>query len=90
MSDNIVIPWIKPTNHARMETVKWSITNTCYEVALPFLQGLEIGEVLQHCLDVRHRVLNIITNNAHEAPSLFRVFPQTISAVLRCLGHDCH
>ena len=63
----------------------WQVGNTKYEIHTPELDDLDIAVFLPHCLDVRNKVLSAVSTENHKATSLFRVFPRTISAVLRSM-----
>jgi hypothetical protein len=40
---------------------------------------------MPHCLDVKAKIEQLVTNDAHVGSSLFRVFPRTILSVLRTI-----
>ena len=62
--------------------VKWKVANTTYEAHLSRLDRIESGAVIQHCHQVLHRVRDAVASAAHMGPSLFRVFPRTLSIPL--------
>ena len=84
-SANILIDWKKKTPNSRDETIKWQIANSKYEIHTPELNDLDIAVFLPHCLDVRNKVISAVAAENHKAASLFRVFPRTISPVLRSI-----
>jgi hypothetical protein len=81
----LLIPWKKPTTTSHVETIKWSHGNSKYEIYVPVLEDLELMVLVPHCLDVKAKIEQVVSNNAHVGPSLFRVFPRTISFVLRTI-----
>ena len=84
-NSNIVIEWKKKTPSSREETIKWQIANGKYEIHTPELSDLDIAVLLPHCIDVRNKILSAVSTENHKAASLFRVFPRTISFVLRSI-----
>ena len=84
-NSNIVIDWKKKTPSSREETIKWQIANGKYEIHTPELSDLDIAVLLPHCIDVRNKILSAVSTENHKAASLFRVFPRTISFVLRSI-----
>ena len=78
-----IIEWQPDRSTERLVPLKWNIGNSRYEVHVAILDGLETGDLLRHCLEVRDRVKKVVTTAAHVAPSLFRVFDRTISLVLQ-------
>jgi hypothetical protein len=81
----LLFPWKKSNSDAHVETIKWSHGNSKYEIYVPILEDLELKRLLPHCLDVKTKVEQVVQTNAHLGPSLFRVFPRTISSVLRTI-----
>jgi hypothetical protein len=86
MSTTPLIPWTKYNSDAHVETIKWSQGNSKYEIYILVLEDIELKCVLPHCMDVRTKVEQVVSAEAHLAPSLFRVFPRIISNVLRTIG----
>jgi hypothetical protein len=80
-----LFPWKKPLTMDHAEAIKWSNNNGRYEIHTTILNNLDLSILLRHCLEVRNKIRAAVTVNAHLGPSLFRVFPQTISAVLRSI-----
>ena len=80
-----LIDWKKKTPNGRDEAIKWQIANSKYEIHTPELSDLDIAVFLPHCLDVRNKIVSAVSAENHKAPSLFRVFPCTISPVLRSI-----
>ena len=80
-----LIDWKKKTPNGRDEAIKWQIANSKYEIHTPELSDLDIAVFLPHCLDVRNKIVSAVSAENHKAPSLFRVFPRTISPVLRSI-----
>ena len=78
-----IIEWQPDRSTERLVPLKWNIGNSRYEVHVAVLDGLETGDLLRHCLEVRDRVKKVVSTAAHVAPSLFRVFDRTISLVLQ-------
>jgi hypothetical protein len=66
-------------------TIKWLQGISKYEIYISVLEDIELKCVLPHCLDVRTKIEKLVSTEAHLAPSLFRVFPRTISNVLRTI-----
>jgi hypothetical protein len=81
----LLIPWKKSTSDTHVETIKWSQGNSKYEIYISVLEDNELKCVLPHCMDVRTKIEQVVSTEAHLAPSLFRVFPRTISNVLRTI-----
>jgi hypothetical protein len=82
----LLIPWKKFTSDAHAETIKWSQGNSKYEIYISVLEDIELKCVLPHCMDdVRTKIEQVVSTEAHLSPSLFRVFPRTISNVLRTI-----
>ena len=65
------------------ETFKWSIGNSKYEIHSTVLSSIAHKDLIPHCLSVRHHILNNVSSVNHKGPSLFRVFPRTLSIVLQ-------
>jgi hypothetical protein len=80
-----VFPWKKPLTTDHAEAIKWSNNNARYEIHTTVLNNLDLSILLPHCLEVRNKIEAVVTTNAHLGPSLFQVFPQTISTVLRSI-----
>ena len=72
-----------PEVEATMETIKWSEGGAKYETHLTVLSSLELAQVISHCLAFRQAIRLAVDNVAHIGPSLYKVFPRTISMVLR-------
>jgi hypothetical protein len=82
----LIIPWKKTTSEGQqMETIKWTHVNSRYEIHAPVLEVLELSTLLPHCLEIKAKIESVVTTVAHIGPSLFRVFPRTISIVLRSI-----
>jgi hypothetical protein len=71
----LLIPWKKFTSDAHVKTIKWSHGNSKYEIYISVLEDIELKCVLPHCMDVRTKIEQVVSTEAHLAPSLFRVFP---------------
>ena len=78
----IVFPLIPPDIEGTETTIKWSQANTRYEIVVKILDDIDIAILLPHCLDVRQKVLQTVTTQANKGPSLFKVFPRTLSHIL--------
>ena len=87
MMDDItqVFPFKVPdADDLHHEAIKWSVGNTKYEFHAPTLgHPHEIENVLPHCLNVKAKIDAIACNEAHKGPSIYRVFPRTISPASR-------
>jgi hypothetical protein len=62
--------------------VKWSVGNTPYEVYTPSLASSDSLDMLPHGLDVRNKVISTVGTVAHRRPSLYEVYPMSLSPVL--------
>jgi hypothetical protein len=80
-----LFPWKKPLTKDHVEAIKWSNYNSRYEIHTTVLNELDLPILLPHCLEVRNKIEAVVTVNAHLGSSLFRVFPRTISTVLRSI-----
>jgi hypothetical protein len=67
-----------------LECLKWSHGNTKYEIFISILDNLELMFLLPHCLDAKEKIQQVVSD-AHLGQALFRVFPRTISTVLRTI-----
>ena len=77
--------WEKPANDEHTETIKWSLGNSRYEIHCIVLHDLDLAVLLPHCLEIKNKIEAVVTANNHLGPSFFRVFPRTISTVLRTI-----
>ena len=75
--------FIDLTNEDRLEAIKWTRGTSRYEVYVSILHSLELGEVLPHSMSVRDKVLTTVNTDAQKGPSLYKVFPRTMTPVLR-------
>jgi len=82
---NIVIPYQVHETDDYVETIKWSHGNTKYEIHTKLLNSIELKDLLMHCLDVHNKVNTVISTENHRGPSLHRVFPRTLSLILRAV-----
>ena len=80
-----LIDWKKKIPEGPEENIKWQIANGKYEMHSPRLNDLDISVLLPHCVDTRNKILSAVSSDNHKAASLFRVFPRTISFVLRAI-----
>ena len=80
---NILIPWKALEPDSYKETIKWSHGHGRYEIYMPTLDDLDLAVLLPHCLNVLNKVKKVVTTNNHLGPSLFQVFPRTLSIVLQ-------
>jgi hypothetical protein len=46
---------------------------------------MEMDTLLPHCLEVRRKILDISSVEAHQGPSQFRVFPTTLSTLVQSI-----
>ena len=85
MTDNtIVFPFKVPDAEDKYhEAIKWTITNTKYEIHVPELTSFELEHLLPHCLLVKNKIASVVGTAAHQGPSLYRAFPRTLSPVLQ-------
>jgi hypothetical protein len=67
---------------SKLEPVKWSVNNTRYEVYAPSLASFDILDMLPHGLAVRNKVISTVGTVAHRGPSLYEVYPRSLSPVL--------
>ena len=79
-----LFPW-KKTESPREKAVKWTITNAKYEIYIGELDEIELSPLVAHCMDFRNKVLAVVSVDAHKTKSMMRVFPRTISIVLRTI-----
>ena len=61
------------------EAIKWSRGTSRYEVYVPTLSTLELNDLLPHCMAVRAKGLSTVGTDAHKGPSLYEVFPRSLS-----------
>ena len=67
----------------RLLSFKWQQGSIKYEIHADILDTMELSVLTQHVLDVRSKVKNIVSTDAHIAPSLFKVLPRTLSERMR-------
>jgi len=79
-----IFPW-KKTESQREKAIKWTVTNAKYEIYVCELDEIELSPLVAHCMDVRNKVLSVLSVDAHKTKSLMRAFPRTISFVLRTI-----
>ena len=60
--------------------VKWQQLNTKYEIHISVLRELDLSIIVPHCLDVVDKVIGVVGTAAHKGPSLYKVFPRTVTA----------
>lgn len=84
MSETIfTFPWKKQEHDGAYPTThKWQQGNNKYEIHATTLNDIDLSILLPHCLETRDKVLKEVHTNAHRAPSLFKVFPWTLSIPL--------
>jgi hypothetical protein len=79
-----VLPWKKPVTSDHVECLKWSHGDTKYEIFISILDNLELMFLSPHCLDAKEKIEQVVSD-AHLSQALFRVFPRTVSTVLRTI-----
>ena len=82
-STTILIDWKKKVPEGSEKAVNWEIGNTKYQIYAPELKEFDIAIFLPHCIDVRNKILAVVSNDNHKATSLFRAFPRTLSVVFQ-------
>jgi hypothetical protein len=76
-------PWKKPSQSELYTlAVKWSQGNSKYEIYVATLEDMDNETLLPHCIDVKGNVQKEVSNDDHLGPSLFKVFPRTLSIPL--------
>jgi len=81
-----VFPFSLPEKEEdRHEAIKWNIGAGRYEIHVPILSSYETKDILPHCLMMKAKVEAAVSNDAHLGQSLYRVFPRTLSPVLRAV-----
>lgn len=84
MTTSEIFPFkIEETSDTKTQPIKWKQNNSSYEIHTNILESIELSKVLPHCLEVEAKILAVVTTANHQGPSLFRVFPLTISRVLQ-------
>jgi hypothetical protein len=68
-----------------VDTIKWNHSNSKYEIHTTLLTSIEMKDLLMHCIEVRNKINTVISTESHRGPSLHRVFPRTLSVVLRAV-----
>ena len=66
-----------------VEAIKWQLNNSKYEIHVAVLRSLDYHDLVPHCLNVHSKVDMAVTTLAHKGPSLYTVFPRTLSIALR-------
>ena len=86
-NDNTVLlfPWGVPDATERSEAIKWQNGNSKHEIYIPVLKDLSIDTLLPHCVSVKAKIEAAVSTATHLGPSFFRVFPRTVSPVLRTI-----
>ena len=81
----------KPKDRPQHYLIKWTATHTAddgtvttrrIEATLPFLDSIEIEDLLLHCARVRNGILNAVDESRFDISSVYAAFPRTLSAVL--------
>jgi len=78
-----IIPFETPEAQGRETAIKWSLNNARYEIYATELEDLDPAQLMAHCITISDRIRQLVDREQHVAPSLFQVFPRTISTVLR-------
>ena len=77
-----LFPWAVTKSGTPPSAIKWSVNTSCYEIHIHTLDGLEVAQLLPHCLVFKTKVKQAVSSKAHYAVSFFRVFPRTLSEPL--------
>ena len=82
---NMIIPISIPSSEdEKRDTFKWTVgNNSKYETQLKVLTSLELEHLVPHVLEVKTKVDAAVGTVNHKGPSLYKVFPRTLSLVLR-------
>jgi len=78
----VLFPWITP-EEGRTVAIKWQQVSARYEIVTPILEDVVLEKLLPHCLAIKSKIKTTVAIAAHTGPSYFRVFPRTISPVLK-------
>lgn len=78
-----MIPFLRQEDAPHDEAIKWSIGNNRYEIYHTILDTFDVDKTLPHVLTFRSKVDTTVGVAAHKGPSLYQVFPRTLSLVLR-------
>mmetsp|Transcript_24155 Transcript_24155/g.44923 ORF Transcript_24155/g.44923 Transcript_24155/m.44923 type:complete len:311 (+) Transcript_24155:28-960(+) len=80
---NSTFPFKKETNHETYPTsVKWHHGSSKYEIYQATLDNIEIEALLPHCVTTAAKIKKEVSTPTHVGPSLFKVFPRTLSIPL--------
>jgi hypothetical protein len=82
MSDTPFLSFKDLSEEAHSEAIKWKQENTKYEVYTPILKSMDIGEMIPHIISIKSKVTTTVSEEDHAGPSLFEVFPRSLSIVL--------
>jgi hypothetical protein len=79
-----VIPLVVISNTQKEHSLKWTNQDgTRYEIHCDQLESMELKDLVPHCLLIRNKVMKAVQTNAHQGPSLYEVFPRTLSMTLQ-------
>ena len=76
---DVIFPWEGPLDRGDKERIKWSVGHSRYEISVPILQTYENSMIVEHCVEVMDKVRRNVSTNNHRVPSLYEVFPRTLS-----------
>ena len=65
--------------------LKWQQGNNKYEIHVSTLDNLELSTIVPHCLDILDKVLSVVSTDNHKGPSLFKVFPRTLTTAVKTI-----
>ena len=77
-----LFPWAVTKSGTPPSAIKWSVHTSRYKIHIHTLDGLEVAQLLPHCLVFKTKVKQAVSSKAHYAVSFFRVFPRTLSEPL--------
>ena len=76
----VLIPWLKTPSPGKKETITGKRGHK-YTIQAPSLESIGLEPLLTHCKFVQYRVRSVCSHE-HLGPSLFDVFPRTLTDVL--------
>ena len=84
-----MFPYLFKEEATGTTSFKWKQGNSQYEIAAVPLDELDLPQLLHHCLDVKSKVEGVVSTENHIPPSLFRIFPSTLSLTIRVIWEEC-
>jgi hypothetical protein len=85
MANPYTFPFKKNNEDKRMPAIKWQQVNNKYEIHVKTLEDIDLSVLIPHCIETRAKIKNEVSVGGHRGPSLFSVFPRTLSTTLNAI-----